>query len=54
MKLFGTSGIRGKYGEKITEQLATFLGKAGVDILELGVPFSDPLARRADHTGRVC
>ncbi len=28
MKLFGTSGIRGKYGEKITESLAEQLGKA--------------------------
>ena len=27
-KLFGTSGIRGKYGEKITESLAEELGKA--------------------------
>ena len=29
---------------KGTEQLAVSLGHSGVDILELGVPFSDPLA----------
>jgi len=28
MKFFGTSGVRGIYGEKITEELATELGKA--------------------------
>src|SRR5262249_54105524 len=29
---------------KITEQLVFALEKAGVDIIELGVPFSDPMA----------
>ena len=29
---------------KVTEQLVTAFEKAGVDILELGVPFSDPMA----------
>lgn len=54
MKLFGTSGIRGKYGEKITEELAKEIGKAvgtyvvnGAVIIGMDPRISGPSLKKA-------
>ena len=36
-----------------SEQLIHALVEAGADLIELGVPFSDPDGRRPDHPGRL-
>ena len=38
----------GDYGLSTTKRLITLLDKCGVDIIELGVPFSDPIGQRGN------
>ena len=36
---------------EITEQLVLQMAEAGADLIELGIPFSDPSCRRTCHSG---
>ena len=39
---------------EVTEQLVYAMADAGADLIELGIPFSDPTAGGAGHPGGKC
>ena len=39
---------------EVTERIVYAMEEAGADLIELGIPFSDPTAERPGHSGGKC
>ena len=43
--------VSGDYGYETTKENIRAMVKAGADVIEIGIPFSDPIARGCCHSG---